>query len=94
MRVCKEIPFIDAPEGACVWTVTHKEELINAKDWAAMRPYSLILDPDGWKAIKTSWLQACQMAMDQGEACNIEVDSVDQLVRSLDALAGAILGPL
>lgn len=88
VRLCKEIPFIDAPEGACIWTVTHSQELINARDWANMRPYMLMLDDSGWKDIKTEWMQACQMA----DSCNVTIDSVDTLIQNLDAIAGSILG--
>lgn len=87
VRICKEIPFVDAPEGACIWTVTHKQELIGATEWANMRPYMLMLDDGGWKDIKTEWLQACQMA----DSCNITVDSVDTLIQNLDAIASTIL---
>lgn len=88
VRLCAEIPFIDAPEGACIWTVTHKEEIITPGKWKELRPYMLMLDPDGWAAIKKNWLEACRIA---GPDCNVQVDSVEKVIRALDALAGAIL---
>lgn len=88
VRVCKEIPFLDAPEGACIWSKTHREQLIPAKEWAALRPYHLVIDPEGWRDIKTQWIQLCQM---QGPDCEIQVDSIDSLIRKLDDLAKVIL---
>src|SRR5690606_9554647 len=42
-RICAEIPFIDGPEGACVWTVTQKTELVNATEWSKQRPTMLMI---------------------------------------------------
>ncbi len=81
---------MDAPEGACIWTVTHKEELIPAQEWAAMRPYMLSLDENGWGDVKQSWIKMCRLA---GPDCNIHVQSVDALVRAIDDIAGKILEP-
>ncbi len=90
VRVCKEIPFIDAPEGACIWSTSHKEELVGASEWAKLRPYQLILDADGWRDIKTNWLQACRAA---GPDCKVQVDSIDSLIKRIDSVTGAVLRP-
>jgi hypothetical protein len=90
VRVCHEIPFLDAPEGACIWSASHKEELISAGAWAKLRPYQLIIDPDGWRAIKTGWLQACRMA---GPNCQTQVDSIDSLIKAIDGVASGVLKP-
>ena len=89
-RICAEIPFIDGAEGACVWTVTQKKELISAKDWAVKRPKMLMIDAQSWTEIKKDWLKACRMA---GPDCNVAVDSVDRVIKSLDSLASYLLKP-
>lgn len=89
VRVCKEIPFLDAPEGACVWSASHKQELVDSKTWAKERPYQIILGPDDWALIKTVWLANCRIA---GPNCNVTVDSIDALVHKLDALAASLKG--
>lgn len=87
-RVCSEIPFVDGAEGACVWTVTQKTELVNATDWAKQRPYMLMIDAESWTNIKKDWLKACRLA---GPNCNVMVDSVDRVVKALDSLASSVL---
>lgn len=87
-RVCAEIPFVDGPEGACVWTVSQKTELVNAADWQKQRPFMLMIDAESWTDIKKDWLKACRLA---GPDCNVAVDSVDKVVKALDQIAGAIL---
>lgn len=89
-RICSEIPFIDGPEGACVWTVTRKQELIGAKEWAEKRPKMLMIDAQSWTEIKKDWLKACRMA---GPDCNVAVDSVDSVIKALDKVAGTVLKP-
>lgn len=84
----KEIPFIDAPEGAFVWTASHREGLMNNREWLDKRPYLLCVDDKGWEEIKKGWLQACVMA---GPRCNEMVHTVDELVRKLDNLAGSVI---
>lgn len=89
-RVCAEIPFLDGPEGACVWTVTQKTELINAEAWRKQRPTMLMIDAKSWTEIKKDWLKACRIA---GPDCNVQVDSVDRVVKALDSIAGQVLQP-
>ena len=87
-RVCAEIPFLDGPEGACVWTVSHKKELVPAADWALQRPTMLMIDAKSWTEIKKDWLKACRMA---GPSCNVHVQTVDDVVQALDSMAGKVL---
>jgi len=86
-RICAEIPFIDGPEGACVWTVTQKTELVNATEWSKQRPTMLMIDAKSWTEIKKDWLKACHLA---GPDCNVAVDSVDKVIRALDEMVRQI----
>lgn len=86
-RICTEIPFIDAPEGACQWTVSRKQELIPSEKWKEMRPKMLMIDATSWTEIKKDWLKGCRMA---GPDCNVQVESVDKVIKQIDALAGAM----
>lgn len=88
VRVYKEIPFIDAAEGAYVESLYGAEGIINAKDWAKMRPYMIMIAPEGWSAIKKEWLEGCRYA---GSAdCNMQVDSIDKVIRLLDDIASTV----
>ncbi len=89
-EVCMEIPFVDAPEGACIETVTHKESLIGAAEWAKRKPFMLSIGPEFWAKIKTNWLEACRMA---GPDCTTQVDSIAGLIEKLDKIAGAVIQP-
>lgn len=73
-----------------MWTVSRKQELISAKDWAEKRPKMLMIDAQSWTEIKKDWLKACRMA---GPDCNVAVDSVDSVVKALDAIASQVLKP-
>lgn len=88
VKVYKEIPFLDAAEGVYVETLSGQEGLVNANDWAAKRPYMLMLDPEGWTEIKKKWLEACRYA---GDECNMEVESIDKVIRLLDSIARAVI---
>ena len=87
-RVCAEIPFLDGPEGACVWTVSQKTELVNATEWRKQRPTMLMIDAKSWTEIKRDWLRACRLA---GPDCNVHVDSVDRVIKALDEIASQVL---
>ena len=89
-RICSEIPFLDGPEGACVWTVSRKTELVSAPEWAKQRPTMLMIDAKSWTEIKKDWLKACRMA---GPDCNVAVDSVDKVVKALDSIASQVMKP-
>lgn len=91
VRVCAEIPFVDGPEGACVWTVSQKTELVNSSNWAKERPTMLMIDGESWTEIKKSWLKACRMVERDGGPCAVQVDSVDKVVRAIDQLASQIV---
>lgn len=88
VRVYREIPFLDGREGVYVESVTGARGLIGANDWSQKTPYMIMIDPEGWTAIKKSWYQACRMA---GKKCQQEVESIDSVIRSLDSLAESVL---
>ncbi len=83
---CIEIPFVDGAEGACTNTVTHKNSLINATDWAKLRPTMIMLRASDWTKIKKDWLKACRMLIRDGKKCNVAVKSVDEAIMRLDSL--------
>lgn len=91
VRVYKEIPFLDAPEAVYVESSTWKEGFISHADWQKKRPYMLMIDPEGWKAIKDQWYYACRKAGPQG--CSQQIDSIDGLIKWLDHLASVVLKP-
>ena len=88
VEVCVEIPFVDAPEGACVNTTTHKIRLIDAKNWALRRRTMVMVDSKDWSKIKLEWKKACRVA---GEQCNIQLESVDRMIQGLDQVVEMIL---
>lgn len=86
VEICQEIPFIDAPEGACTNTVTHKSNLVNAETWAKERPYYLMIHVKHWTKIKTDWLKGCRMLISDGQKCNVAVESIGNAIKKGDAL--------
>lgn len=85
-----EIPFSDGAEGAYVETIENKTGIIPAEEWAKQRPYMLMIHIDDWAKIKKSWLKACRMV--GSKKCNVAVGSIENVVRTLDRIAGGILG--
>lgn len=83
---CIEIPFQDAPEGACTNTLSHKAYLVPAEKWAKMRPHMIMIHVDFWTKIKLDWLKGCRMLIRDGQKCNVAVESVDKAVMQLDAI--------
>jgi len=91
IRVFKEIPFVDGREGVYVETVTKNFGVVQKDEWAKRIPYMIMLDPEGWTEIKKSWLKACRMVKDK--KCNIEVESVDTVIRKIDDITRSIVTP-
>lgn len=83
-----EIPFKDCPEGVYVESLTKKVGFIECKEWSEMRPYMIMVDPEGKKQIFNQWSEACRWS--DPEKCNVELDSVKTTVQKLDALAEII----
>jgi hypothetical protein len=88
---CVEIPFVDGAEGACTNTVTHKSYLVNAKDWAKLRPTMIMIRASDWTKIKKDWLKACRMMVRDGDKCNVALSSVDDAVMRLDKVISTIV---
>jgi len=88
IRFYAEIPFIDAPEGLYVESVTGKTGLIPAEEWAKMRPLMIMVDPDGKKAIFMGWSEGCRVA---GKNCNIQLKTVRTTVDKIDAITAKYL---
>lgn len=85
--VYKEIPFIDAPEGVAIKTLTKEERLISAPEWAKLQPVLLCVDDKGWAAIQKGWLAACRYV---GKKCEVEVETVATMIKELDKIAEAV----
>lgn len=88
VKVYKEIPFIDAPEAVFVESGTWREGLIGPEEWAKKRPLMIMIDPEGWKAIKDQWYEACRKA---GAKCTSQVDSIVGLIKTLDSISSQII---
>jgi hypothetical protein len=80
---------VDCPEGAYVETVTHKTGIIPCAKWKEMRPFMLMVDPEGKKAIMGQWSEACRWAGD--DRCNVRLDSTARIIKLLDEIAGAVI---
>lgn len=91
MDPCVEIPFLDAPEGACTNTVTHKAYIVDAPTWAKMRPTMIMLRASDWTKIKKDWLKGCRMLIRDGDKCNVAVDSIDKAIKQLDQIIGTVI---
>lgn len=87
-RFYAEIPFIDCPEGAYVESLTKKAGIIPCKEWIQLRPYMIMIDPEGKKQIFNQWSEACRWA---GDSCNVQLDSVKKTIEYIDALAGKLI---
>jgi len=48
----------------------------------------LMIDAKSWTEIKKDWLQACRVA---GPDCNLQVDSVDKVIRAIDEMAKKLI---
>lgn len=94
-RFYAEIPFLDCPEGAYVETLTRKTGIVPCEEWKRIRPYMVMIDPEGKKMIFNQWYEACRYA---GDKCNVQLESVRKTIELLDALAEKLIplpkGPL
>ena len=74
---------MDGAEGACATNITQKQRLIPHDEWEKQRPYRVMIHIDYWTEIKKSWKKVCRYA---GEDCNVQLESMDSVIRGLDDL--------
>lgn len=89
VRFYAEIPFQDCAEGVYVESLTKKSGLISCQDWAQIRPFMVMLDPEGKKQVFGQWSEACRWA--GSKKCNVELDSVKETVEKLDGIAEKVI---
>ena len=86
-EICKEIPFIDAPEGYCATnTQPVKSRWVPAKDWAEFRVTALMISPEFYTEIKKNWLKACR----KDKECVKKLETVDDMVQKLNKAADGV----
>jgi len=88
VAIHKEIPFIDGAEGVSYTIRSEKTKLYTPAEWQQKRPQLVCVDYDGWYKIKKSWLEACRYA---GKKCDMEVNTIEDTIRSLDELAEQVM---
>lgn len=81
MPIYKELPF--SGKALEVYTVSDKYRILEKSEWDAIRPWGLVIMPQGWAEIKKSWLRACLIA---GRQCQQHVEAVGDFVDYLDNL--------
>lgn len=88
IRFYAEIPFIDAPEGVYVESVSGKRGVIPPDEWAKMRPLMIMVDPDGKKAIFMGWTEGCRYA---GKKCTTQLKTVKTTIDKIDQITSGVL---
>lgn len=56
-----------------------------------MRPFMVMVDPEGKKKIFNNWTEACRLA---GKSCKVQLQGVKSTVEKLDKLAEKVLKPI
>lgn len=86
-ELCKEIPFIDAPEGYCAMnTYPVKSRWVPAKEWQEFRVTALMISPEFYTEIKKNWLKACR----KDKECIKQLTSVDDMIQKLNQAAKGV----
>lgn len=89
-EVCKEIPFVDAPEGVCATnTYPVKSRWLPANEWTKFKVEALMISPEFWTEIKKNWLKACR----QDDDCVKELETIDSAIQQLNNLGNSVLKP-
>ncbi len=83
IRVHREIPFYDAPEAVWAETFSGKTGLVDADQYAEMRPYMLMIHVDDWAKLKVFIMEMCRKA---NATCDTQLDSVSDALIRLDKL--------
>lgn len=83
MAIYREIPFADGPEAVYAETLSGKAGVIGPDEYAKMRPFMLMITPEGWLEIKLFIMEQCRRA---GASCDTQLNSVSDTLKKLDAL--------
>lgn len=75
----RELPF--SGKALEVYTVSDSYRIVEKTEWENMKPYGLVIMPQGWAEIKKSWLKACAIA---GKKCEQQMKLVGDFVEYLD----------
>lgn len=89
-----EIPFVDCPEAVYVESLTKKRGVIGCEDWKKMRPFMIMVDPEGKKDIFMQWAEACRYATLNQEECNAKQKSVKEIIDIIDGITEKVMGGL
>lgn len=90
IKAYKQVPFVDAPEGVFVKTVSPVQGTIDAQEWQKLAPFLICIDDVGWAQIKESWLNACRLLK---QNCDTQIESIETTIRELDEIARKVLSP-
>lgn len=85
--IYKELPF--SGKALEVYTVSDRYRIMTREEWEPMKPYGLIIMPEGWAEIKKSWLKACLIA---GKKCEQHVKAVGDFIEYLDDIFEKVYG--
>lgn len=85
------IPF-DPPEAASVELVSRKKRLYTPAEADQLIPYLTCLTPEGVQEIIKNGKMQCRFDTKNGKTCEVKLDSVNDTVRELDAIAEKLLG--
>lgn len=83
LRWYREIPFVDCPEAVYIESVTRKTGILRCEEYAKVRPFMLMLDPDGVREIKLNWKKQCR---NDGDSCNVQLESFSEGIEALDQI--------
>lgn len=86
-----EIPFKDCPEAVYISLVSREKGHLNCEEWSKLRPYMVMIDPDGKKDIFNFWSKSCRMSTYQNDQCNVSLNSVRTVIDALDKIAGTVI---
>lgn len=89
-----EIPFQDCPEAVYVTSVTKKRGIVSCEQWKEMRPYMLMIDPEGKKDIFMQWAEACRWAGVNQQQCNVKLKSTREVIEAVDKVTEKFMGGL
>lgn len=83
IRLYREIPFLDAPEALYVNIASDQEGLLTAEEYEALRPYLLMIDPEGVRDLQLSYIEACRK-LGQEAQCSVTANKIQSGIKKLD----------